>query len=179
MGFWWQAAVAFAGLLCSLMLLPLVTAMPAWEISARCVKSRSTMASCASAVALSCRLHGSAVSQSAQSACSASNMMTASRQRWGRLRRSVGRCVRIVIGAGCIETLAKLLGFVIHRLRTAECKKLYAMRKETPSRCSASSNWLSVSANFCCAGSTRSGGEWSLVIMAWNMKRMFALSPAT
>jgi hypothetical protein len=53
------------------------------------------MASSASAVALSWRLSGSAASQSAYSDCSVNNVPTASRQRWGRLRRSVGRRGRV------------------------------------------------------------------------------------
>ena len=66
-------------------------------------RSRSTMASSASAVALPWRLSGIAVSHSADPACNVSNVPTASRQRCGRLRRSVGWRGRVtaVSGATC------------------------------------------------------------------------------
>jgi len=49
----------------------------------------------------------------------------------------------------------------IHRLQTADGKKLYALRKQTRSRCSASSSRFWVSVSFCCAARQRRG-EWSL-----------------
>ena len=53
-------------------------------------RSRSQIASNALAVAPSCRLGGSASSQATHWACTVVNSVTASRQRWMRLRRSVG-----------------------------------------------------------------------------------------
>ena len=61
------------------------------------------MASSACAVGLSHRLSGRVLSQSAYSACSASSSLTASRQRLGRLRRSIGRRVRIVTATGWLR----------------------------------------------------------------------------
>jgi hypothetical protein len=48
---------------------------------------------------------------------------------------------------------------MIHRLRTADGKKLYALRKQPRSRSSASSNRFSVSVSFCYAGSTTSAAS--------------------
>ena len=58
---------------------------------------------CRRAVGLSHRLSGRVLSQSAYSACSASSSLTASRQRLGRLRRSIGRRVRIVTATGWVN----------------------------------------------------------------------------
>ena len=65
------------------------------------------MASSASAVALPWRLSGSAASQSAYAACSVSNVPTASRQRWGRLRRR--RAARSGDRRGRLHLLARAI----------------------------------------------------------------------
>ena len=51
---------------------------------------------------------------------------------------------------------------MMHRLATPEGKKLYAQRKHTRSRCSASSSRFWAFDNSCCAGSTRcaANGAW-------------------
>jgi hypothetical protein len=64
-----------------------------------------------------------------------------------------------------------------HRLKTPEGKKLYTpCANRRRNRCSASSNRCSDSVNFLLRGLDKVRGEWSLVTMAWNMKRMFALT---
>ena len=50
-----------------------------------------------------------------------------------------------------------------HRLKTPEGRKVYALRKQTPEPV---------------FGIIKSAIEWSLVTMAWNIKRMFVLNPA-
>jgi hypothetical protein len=69
-------------------------------MSARSVRSRSTMGSSASAVVPSRRLSGRAASQSAHALCSASSSLTASCHRCGRLRRSTKRRGRVGTGDG-------------------------------------------------------------------------------
>jgi len=80
-----------------------VTVAAGGAVSVSIVRSRSTMVSSASAVGLLRRLSGSASSQVAYSACSASSSSTALRQRSGRLRRSVGRRVLDLADDTCVE----------------------------------------------------------------------------
>jgi transposase len=68
---------------------------------------------------------------------------------------------------------------MIHRLRTAEGKKLYALRKQTPEPVFGIIKSVLGFRQFLLRGLANVRGEWSLVTMAWNMKRMFALSLAT
>jgi hypothetical protein len=65
-----------------------------------------------------------------------------------------------------------------HRLQTPEGKKLYALRKQTPEPVFGIVKSVLGFRQFLLRGLDNVRGEWSLVTMAWNMKRMFALSPA-
>ena len=65
-----------------------------------------------------------------------------------------------------------------HRLKTAEGKKLYALRKQVPEPVFGIIKSVLGFRQFLLRGLDRVRGEWSLVTMAWNMKRMFALCPA-
>jgi transposase len=65
-----------------------------------------------------------------------------------------------------------------HRLQTAEGKKLYALRKHTPEPVFGIIKSVLGFRQFSLRGLDNVRGEWSLVTMAWNIKRMFALSPA-
>jgi hypothetical protein len=65
-----------------------------------------------------------------------------------------------------------------HRLRTPEGKDLYALRKQTPEPVFGIIKAALGFRQFSLRGLDKVRGEWSLVTMAWNMKRMFALSPA-
>ncbi len=65
---------------------------------------------------------------------------------------------------------------MIHRLQTAEGKKLYALRKQTPEPVFGIVKSVLGFRQFLLRGLDNVRGEWSLVTMAWNMKRMFALS---
>src|SRR6266404_1040953 len=66
-----------------------------------------------------------------------------------------------------------------YRLRTPEGKRLYALRKQTPEPVFGIIKSVLGFRQFLLRGLDNVRGEWSLVTMAWNMKRMFALSPAT
>jgi transposase len=65
-----------------------------------------------------------------------------------------------------------------HRLQTKEGKKLYALRKQTPEPVFGIIKSVIGFRQFMLRGLDKVRGEWSLVTMAWNMKRMFALAGA-
>jgi hypothetical protein len=65
-----------------------------------------------------------------------------------------------------------------HRLKTPEGKKLYALRKHTPEPVFGILKSVLGFRQFLLRGLDSVRGEWSLVTLAWNLKRMFALSPA-
>jgi transposase len=65
-----------------------------------------------------------------------------------------------------------------HRLQTPEGKKLYALRKQTPEPVFGIIKSVMGFRQFLLRGLDNVQGEWSLVTMAWNMKRMFALAAA-
>jgi transposase len=65
-----------------------------------------------------------------------------------------------------------------HTLKTPQGKKLYALRKQTPEPVFGIIKSVLGFRQFSLRGLENVRGEWSLVTMAWNMKRMFALSPA-
>jgi transposase len=65
-----------------------------------------------------------------------------------------------------------------HRLKTPDGKKLYALRKQVPEPVFGIIKSVLGFRQFLLRGLDRVRGEWSLVTMAWNMKRMFALCPA-
>jgi transposase len=66
-----------------------------------------------------------------------------------------------------------------HRLRTPEGKKLYGLRKHTPEPVFGIIKSVLGFRHFLLRGLGNVQGEWNLVTMAWNMKRMFALSTPT
>jgi hypothetical protein len=63
-----------------------------------------------------------------------------------------------------------------HRLATPEGKKLYAQRKQTPEPVFGIVKSVLGFRQFLLRGLDKVRGEWSLVTMAWNMKRIFALN---
>ena len=65
-----------------------------------------------------------------------------------------------------------------HRLQTKEGKKRYALRKQTPEPVFGIITSVLGFRQFLLRGLDKVRGEWSLVTMAWNMKRMFALAEA-
>ena len=65
-----------------------------------------------------------------------------------------------------------------HRLKTPEGRDLYALRKQTPEPVFGIIKSVLGFRQFSMRGLEKVRGEWSLVTMAWNMKRMFVLNPA-
>jgi transposase len=65
-----------------------------------------------------------------------------------------------------------------HRLQTPEGKKLYALRKHTPEPVFGIIKSVLGFRQFLLRGLDQVRGEWALVTMAWNLKRMFALAGA-
>jgi transposase len=65
-----------------------------------------------------------------------------------------------------------------HRLKTPEGKKRYALRKQIPEPVFGIIKSALGFRQFLLRGIDRVRGEWNLVTMAWNMKRMFVLAGA-
>jgi transposase len=65
-----------------------------------------------------------------------------------------------------------------HRLQTKEGKARYALRKQTPEPVFGIIKSVLGFRPFLLRGLDKVRGEWSLVTMAWNLKRMFALAGA-
>jgi transposase len=65
-----------------------------------------------------------------------------------------------------------------HRLKTPEGKQRYALRKQTPEPVFGIIKSALGFRQFLLRGLDHVRGEWSLVTMAWNMKRIFALAGA-
>jgi hypothetical protein len=65
-----------------------------------------------------------------------------------------------------------------HRLKTAEGRKLYALRKQTPEPVFGVIKSALGFRQFLLRGLDKVRGEWSLVTMAWNLKRIFVLAAA-
>ena len=65
-----------------------------------------------------------------------------------------------------------------HRLKTPEGKKLYALRKQTPEPVFGIIKSVLGFRQFLLRGQDNVRGEWNLVTMAYNMKRLFVLAGA-
>jgi hypothetical protein len=65
-----------------------------------------------------------------------------------------------------------------HRLKTLEGRKLYAQRKHTPEPVFGIIKSVLGFRQLLLRGLDKVRGEWNLVTMAWNLKRMVVLSPA-
>ncbi len=65
-----------------------------------------------------------------------------------------------------------------HRLQTKAGKKLYALRKQTPEPVFGIIKSVMGFRQFSLRGINKVRGEWSLVTMSWNIKRMFVLAAA-
>ena len=65
-----------------------------------------------------------------------------------------------------------------HRLKTPDGRQLYALRKQVPEPVFGIIMSVMGFRQFLLRGIDRVRGEWSLVTMAWNMKRLFVLRPA-
>ncbi len=65
-----------------------------------------------------------------------------------------------------------------HRLATPEGKRLYALRKQTVEPVFGIIKSVMGFRQFSLRGLQKVKGEWHLVTLAWNVRRMFALMPA-
>jgi len=65
-----------------------------------------------------------------------------------------------------------------YKLKTPEGRALYALRKQTPEPVFGIIKSVLGFRQFSLRGLEKVRGEWSLVTMAWNLKRMYALAPA-
>jgi transposase len=65
-----------------------------------------------------------------------------------------------------------------YRLKTQDGRKLYALRKQVPEPVFGIIKSVMGFRQFLLRGLDQVRGEWSLVTMAWNMKRLFTLRPA-
>ena len=74
--------------------------------------------------------------------------------------------------------IATPLERMAHRLKTPAGRKLYALRKQTPEPEFGSIKAAMGFRQFLLRGLSNVQGEWNLVTMSWNIKRMFALQPA-
>jgi transposase len=70
---------------------------------------------------------------------------------------------------------ATALERMAHRLKTPAGRKLYALRKQTPEPVFGSIKAAMGFRQFLLRGLPNVRGEWNLVTMSWNIKRMFAL----
>ena len=70
-----------------------------------------------------------------------------------------------------------LVEAMAHRLKTREGRDLYALRKQTPEPVFGIIKSIMGFRQFLLRGIEKVRGEWSLVTMAWNMKRLFVLCP--
>jgi hypothetical protein len=64
-----------------------------------------------------------------------------------------------------------------HRLKMPEGRTLYALRKQTPEPVFGIIKSVMGFRQFLLRRLDNVRGEWSVVTMAWNIKRMFALNP--
>ncbi len=67
---------------------------------------------------------------------------------------------------------------MLHRLATPEGRQTYALRKQTPEPVFGIIKSVMGFRQFHLRGLDKVKGEWNLVTLAWNMKRMFALQSA-
>ena len=65
-----------------------------------------------------------------------------------------------------------------HRLKTPAGRALYALRKQIPEPVFGIIKSALGFCQFSLRGLNGARGEWSLVTMAWNIKRIFAVAPA-
>lgn len=66
---------------------------------------------------------------------------------------------------------------MLHRLATPEGRKVYALRKQIPEPVFGIIKSVMGFRQFSLRGLKKAKGEWALVTMAWNIKRMYALQP--
>ncbi|MGH8166619.1 MAG: IS1182 family transposase [Woeseiaceae bacterium] len=96
----------------------------------------------------------------------------------GRERHHVGWRKRFAAVPKAPPASATAMQKMAHRLKTPKGKVLYALRKQTPEPVFGIIKSVMGFDQFLLRGVDSVKGEWNLVTMSWNIKRMFALSPA-
>lgn len=95
----------------------------------------------------------------------------------GRERHHVGWRKRFAPAPKAPPASATALAKMAHRLKTPKGKALYALRKQTPEPVFGIIKSVMGFDQFLLRGFDNVKGEWNLVTMSWNIRRMFALSP--
>ena len=96
--------------------------------------------------------------------------------RWAGRSYTMSRELELVDGRpcdspGCATPMQKMA----HRLKTPAGRKLYALRKQTPEPVFGIIKSVMGYRQTLLRGLKNVQGEWNLVTMSWNIKRMFAL----
>jgi transposase len=95
----------------------------------------------------------------------------------GRERHHVGWRKRFAAAPKSPPDSATPMQKMAHRLKTPEGRKLYALRKQTPEPVFGIIKSAMGFRQFLLRGLVNVKGEWNLVTLSWNLKRMFALQP--
>ncbi len=95
----------------------------------------------------------------------------------GRERHHAGWRKRFASAPKAPPRGATPLERMAHRLKTPAGRKLYALRKQTPEPVFGIIKSTMGFRQFLLRGMRNVQGEWNLVTMSWNIKRMFALQP--
>jgi transposase len=95
----------------------------------------------------------------------------------GRERHHVGWRQRFAAAPSSPPNSATPMQKMAHRLKTPRGRKLYALRKQTPEPVFGIIKSSMGFRQFLLRGLVNVKGEWDLVTMSWNIKRMFALQP--
>ncbi len=96
----------------------------------------------------------------------------------GRVRHHVGWRQRFARAPAAPPANATAVERMAYRLQTPAGRKLYALRKQTPEPVFGIIKSVMGFRQFLLRGLGNVQGEWNLVTMSWNIKRMFALQPA-
>ena len=95
----------------------------------------------------------------------------------GRSRHHIGWKQRFAAVPKAPPDSATPLQKMAHRLKTPQGRKLYALRKQTPEPVFGIIKSVMGYRQCLLRGLEQVKGEWNLVAMSWNIKRMFALQP--
>jgi len=95
----------------------------------------------------------------------------------GRQRHHVGWRERFAAAPKSLPDCATPMQKMAHRLKTAAGRKLYGLRKQTPEPVFGIIKSVMGFRQFLLRGLSHVRGEWNLVTLSWNLKRMFALQP--
>ena len=96
----------------------------------------------------------------------------------GRSRHHVSWQQRFAAAPKAPPASATPLQKMAHRLKTPAGRKLYGLRKQTPEPVFGIIKSVMGYRQTLLRGLDNVSGEWNLVTMSWNIKRMFALQPA-